>query len=307
MDLVVRAQRIPVPGETVLGGGYRTFPGGKGANQAVAAARMGARVWFLGSVGDDQHGVRLREALSAEAIDLAGLTTRPGEATGLALITVTDGGENTIVVAPGANASVSPVEVQASAGVIEGADVLLLQLEIPTPTVEAAARIARKAGRCVILNAAPARVLPRELLSMVDVLIVNQTEAMRLLNIEAKIDPARLTLRLPELGPQTAILTLGASGAIMAHKGRPRRVNSPNVKSVDSVGAGDAFCGALASAWGAVYEASKRRDAKEFEFVDEAVRCAAAAGALATTKLGALPSMPTRAEVEGVLGLVRAS
>ncbi len=301
MDLVVRAQRIPVPGETVLGGGYRTFPGGKGANQAVAAARMGATVSLISALGDDAHGQRLREALTAENLDLSGVRTRENEATGLALITVTEGGENTIVVAPGANASITPEDVTALADLITSADVLLMQLDVPLASVQAAAQIARAAGKCVMLNAAPARVLPRDLLSLVDVVIVNQTEAMRMLNIDSRLDPARLALRLPELGFTTVLLTLGSTGAIMAHKGRPKRLSPQSVRSVDSVGAGDAFCGALATAWAEVYAAQKRKDPREFELAERAALLASAAGALATTKPGALPSMPTRAEVDAVM------
>lgn len=301
MDLVVRAPRIPVPGETVLGGSYRTFPGGKGANQAVAAARMGAHVSLIACLGDDAHGQRLRDAMTPEGMDLSGLRVREKEATGLALITVAEGGENTIVVAPGANASLSPEDVQQSAVLITGADVLLVQLEVPLASVQAAAAIARGAGRCVVLNAAPARVLPRELLSLVDVLIVNQTEAMRMLNIDSRLDPARLALRLPELGLTTVLLTLGSSGAIMAHKGRPKRLSPPGVRSVDSVGAGDAFCGALAVAWAEVHAAQKRKDHREFELAEHAALVAAAAGALATTKPGAIPSMPTRADIDSLM------
>ncbi len=304
MDLVVRAPRIPVPGETVLGGSYRTFPGGKGANQAVAAARMGASVSLISCLGDDSHGARLREALAPEGLDLSGLRIREKEATGLALITVAEGGENTIVVAPGANASLSPEDIQQSEALIANADVLLMQLEVPLQSVHAAAKIARSAGRCVMLNAAPARVLPKELLSLVDVLIVNQTEAMRMLNIDSRLDPARLALRLPELGLSTVLLTLGSTGAIMAHKGRPKRLSPPTVRSVDSVGAGDAFCGALAVAWGQVHAAQKRKDNSEFELTEHAGHLAAVAGALATTKPGALPSMPTRAEVDALMATV---
>src|ERR1051325_4011540 len=131
MDLVVRAPRIPTPGETVLGGAYRTFPGGKGANQAVGAARMGARVAIIGSLGDDPHGAKMRAALEPEKVDLSRLITRAGHDTGLALITVADGGENTIVVAPGANAGLTEAEVESARPAIEGADVLLMQLEVP--------------------------------------------------------------------------------------------------------------------------------------------------------------------------------
>ncbi len=297
MDLVIRVPRIPQAGETILGGGYRTFAGGKGANQAVAAARMGALVSLIGCVGLDQHALKVREALEREKLDISGVDTRSQAATGLALITVAEGGENAIVVAPGANAEVTPELVQQHAAKIEMADVLLLQLEIPNPAVIAAAKIAKASGRAVILNAAPARPLPADLLKLVDVLVVNKNEAARIMGLDANLDPARLALRLPDLGPQTAILTLGVHGAILAHKGRPRRVPPAVVKSIDAVGAGDAFCGALATWWANVHEAIKKRDPAEFKLVEEAAIAAAVAGSLATTKHGALQSMPDRAEV----------
>jgi ribokinase len=302
MDLVVRAPRIPSPGETVLGGAYRTFPGGKGANQAVAAARMGAQVCLVGSIGDDAHGPKIKSALEPEKVDLSRLITRVGEATGLALITVADGGENTIVVAPGANAALTAAEIEVARPAIEAAEVLLMQLEVPLAVVAAGAKIAREAGKAVILNAAPGRVLPRELLRMVDVLVVNRTEAAILLGMDPAVDAARLAIRLPELGVPTVILTQGAQGAIVAHKGRPRRVPPVRVQAIDSVGAGDAFCGALAAGWGAAHAAMKAKNPDEFRLVEEAVDRAAVAGALATTKQGAMPSMPRVEEVDAAVG-----
>ncbi len=298
MDLVVRAPRIPLPGETVLGGGYRTFPGGKGANQAVAAARMGASVSLIGCIGDDAHGPRVRQALEQENIDLTGLAIRPSQATGLALITVADGGENAIVVAPGANADLSVEHISLYGQLIDQCDVLLLQLEVPNTAVVAAAQRARAVGAAVILNAAPARALSAELLKLVDVIVVNRGEAARILGLDPNLDPARLALRMPELGPPTAILTLGSLGGILAHRGRPRRIPSLSIKAVDTVGAGDAFCGALAAGWGIVHRAARNRDAEEFALVERAVLCASVAGSLAATKPGAMAAMPTKAEVE---------
>jgi ribokinase len=303
MDLVVRAPRIPTPGETVLGGGYRTFPGGKGANQAVAAARLlgsMGKVFMIGCVGDDPHGAKLKAALETEKVDISRVLTRDPEQypTGLALITVTEGGENTIVVSPGANASLSVEDIEAARDVIAGCGVLLVQLEVPPSTVAAAVKIAKDAGAAVILNAAPARVLPRELLKQVDVLVVNKTEAAILLAMDPGVDAARLAIRMPDLGAPTVILTQGAQGAILAYKGRPRRMSAVSVHSVDSVGAGDAFCGALAASWPTVHAAIRVKSPDEFRLVEEAVRFATVAGAVATTKLGAMPSMPRREEVE---------
>jgi ribokinase len=304
MDLVVRAQRIPGPGETVLGGGYRTFPGGKGANQAVAAARAGSSVTLIGSVGDDAHGTRVRDALTAEGVDQAHLKVATGEATGLALITVAEGGENAIVVAPGANGLLTPADIALAQQAIEQCDVLVVQMEVAMPCVVAAAKAARAAGKCVVLNAAPARALPAELPALVDCLVVNQQEAMRLINVEAKVDPARLALRLLDTGVGAVIVTLGGQGALLAHKGRLRRVPTPTVKAIDSVGAGDAVCGVLASCMGVVFKSGKSREPREVELIEQAALLACAAGALATTKLGALGSMPKAADIlKAIAGL----
>jgi ribokinase len=311
MDLVVRTQKLPTPGETVLGGGYRTFPGGKGANQAVAAARMGALTTLIGMIGDDPHGQKVKAALEAEqaisSLDLTHLIIKPGEPTGLALITVAEGnasgvgagsaGENTIVVAPGVNAQLDAAHVELHERAILEADVLLVQLEIPNTAVLAAVVAARRAGKAVILNAAPARMLGPELLKNVDVIVVNRPEASKMLGMDANLDPARLALRLPELGPTTAIMTMGSQGAILAHKGRPRRVPAVSVQSVDSVGSGDAFCGALAAMWGPVHAASKARSQEEFALGERAVLAASVAGSLASTRHGAMGSMPMRDEV----------
>ncbi|HYE61180.1 MAG TPA: ribokinase [Phycisphaerales bacterium] len=303
MDLVVRAPRIPHPGETLLGNTYRTFAGGKGANQAVAAARMlGGQGWvaLVGCVGDDPHGAKLKAALEPEGVDLSRVLTRDPEMhpTGLALITVAEGGENTIVVSPGANASLTAGDVEAAKDTIAAAGVLLCQLEVPTTAIAAGVKIAKEAGRAVILNAAPARPLPPELIKQVDVLVVNKSEAAVMLAMDPSVDAARLALRLPDLGAPTVILTQGAHGAILAHKGRPRRMAAVPVHAVDSVGAGDAFCGALAAGWGEVHAAIKSKSHDEYRLVEEAVRIATIAGGLATTKAGALPSMPRRAEVD---------
>jgi ribokinase len=306
MDLVVRVARLPVHGETVLGSSYRTYPGGKGANQAVAAARLGAKVTLIGAIGDDPHGKELLKVLQAEGMDLSRLLIREGRTSGLAMITVAEGGENTIVVAPGANATLTPEDIASARDAITGCDVLLMQLEIPTPAALAAAKIAREAGKPVILNAAPARALPPELLKTVDVLLVNRSEAALISQLDPGIEPARLALRLADNGMQTVVLTLGSQGAMVAHRQRPKRVSPLPIKAVDSVGAGDAFAGALASAWPPVATACKAKHADEFKLLDLALEIASAAGALATTKSGAIPSLPTRAEVEALLAKTRA-
>ena len=295
MDLVVRAPRLPAPGETVSGDSYKTYPGGKGANQAVAAQRMGAQVSFIGAIGQDPHGVKVKAALEAENIDLTHLIVRENDPTGLGMITVAEGGENMIVVAPGANATMRAQDVRAASALIESSDCLLLQMEIPLAAVIEAASIARGAGVAVILNAAPARVLPAELIKLVDILIVNRVEAATLLGMEPNTDPGRMTLRLPALGVPTILLTLGAQGSILSNRGRPRRVPTPQVQAVDAVAAGDAFCGAFAACWRGI--ALKAKSPDEYTMVEQAALVASAAGALASTRQGAIPSLPLKDEV----------
>lgn len=301
MDIVVRCQRLPKPGETLLGSSYKAFPGGKGANQAVAAARLGARVSFVGAVGDDAHGRELVKTLEGEAIDLSHLFVRSGRASGLAMITVAEGGENTIIVAPGANATLTTDEIALARSAIENSDVLLMQLETPTSAVLAAAKIAAEAGKPVILNAAPARAIPPELSRLLSVLIVNRTEAGILGGLDPSVEPSRLALRLADSGPTAVVLTLGSQGAVVAYRNRPKRVGSFGVQAVDAVGAGDAFAGALAFGWPAVHAAYKAKSPDEFALLDLALAMASAAGALATTKAGAIPSLPHKAEVDALV------
>jgi ribokinase len=278
MDLVVRAPRLPIPGETLLGGSYKTFPGGKGANQAVAAARMGGRVSMVGRVGDDAHGAKLRSVLEENHIDCTHLLTTPGQPSGLGMITVADGGENTIVVASGANALVTPEDIHAAAN-----------LE--------AAKLAHGAGAAVILNAAPARSIPREFISLIDVLLVNRSEAAFLTSQEVSAEPGRLMLRAGELGPTTVIVTLGSLGSIVAHRGRQRRISTLQVTAVDAVGAGDAFSGSIAVSWPPVVAATKKKAPDELQLLERALLAASIAGAIAATRTGAIPSLPTKAEV----------
>lgn len=329
MDLVIAAPRLPRPGETLLGGRLERHPGGKGANQAVAAARLGAAVSLVGAVGDDEHGRVLRGVLGEEGVDLTHVTTRPDRPTGVGLITVAsaaaqggDGGENTIVVASGANAAVRPADVEAARAAIQSADVLLLQLELPIDTTVAAAGVAREAGATVVLNAAPAASLPDELLSLVDVLVCNEPEAHVLtehLDVEVEavgdaweadgaggageaIDdgpPAHdiLLAKLAALGAGASVLTLGARGATFMHRDAGRDVPAFPADVVDSVGAGDAFVGALAVRW-AEHRAGGRFGTPE---VADAVRWGCAAGSLAVTRPGAIPSMPRRADVARII------
>jgi ribokinase len=291
MDLVARAPRIPAPGETIIGSEFHNAPGGKGANQAVAAARLGAHVSMVGRVGRDAFGEALLENLASDGIDHTFVKQDPDAATGVALIVVDDAGQNSIVVASGANMRLSPADVDAAKETVADADVLLLQLESPLETVARAAEVAREHGVRVILNPAPARQLPDELLSLVDVLIPNESETALLsdMPVDDQAQAAAAATSLLELGVGTVILTLGERGALLAQAAGATHVPAFEVVPVDTTAAGDAFVGGFAVAL-----------AEEKPLV-EAVRWGNAAGALATTRMGAQPSLPTRQAVERLL------
>ncbi|MBB4687279.1 ribokinase [Amycolatopsis jiangsuensis] len=277
-DLVVPVERRPAGGETVLGGDTTVSPGGKGANTAAAAGRLGADVALLGAVGDDAHGRLLRESLTAAGAGTQYLRTvdRP---TGIAYITVTPDGENSILVSPGANSALEPADL--TDDVFDGVRVLVTSLEVPLPTVERAVRQARSKGVRVLLNLSPAAELSGETLAALDVLLVNEHEAGYLL-AEEDADPRRLL----DLGPRAAVVTRGAAGAVVVEDGKSTTVESPRVEAVDTTGAGDAFAGALA--------ASLARGAD----LVEAARLAVRVAAVSVTRHGAQPSYPTAAELE---------
>ena len=291
MDLVTRTPRIPQPGETIIGSDFRTVPGGKGANQAVAAARLGIQVSMVGRVGRDAFAQPLLDNLAAAGVDHTFVTQDPGAATGVALIVVDDAGQNSIVVASGANAHLSPADVDAAESTIAAAAALLLQLESPLETVTRAAEIARAHGVTVILNPAPAHPLPAKLLSMVDVLIPNESETALLtgLPVDSQTEAEAAAAALRELGVGTVILTLGERGALLAREDGAEYLAAFEVTPVDTTAAGDAFVGGFAVALA------------EGRTLAEAVRWGNATGALATTKLGAQPSLPTRQELEALL------
>ncbi|MEW2382754.1 ribokinase [Micromonospora sp. NPDC047707] len=291
LDLVVSTPQLPRPGETVLGGDFRTVPGGKGANQAVAAARAGAGCEFVGAVGDDAFGRQLRDSLAGAGVGLRGLRTVPGPS-GVALIAVDQAAENFIVVAPGANAALTELDAD-DAAVIGAADVLLLQLEVPLPTVVRAADLARAAGTVVVVNAAPAVPLPAELLDLVDVLVVNEHEAAVVAGVFSD-DPAVLLDALLTLVPRV-VLTLGARGAAYADRhGARRTVPAPLIDAVDTTAAGDAFTGALAVGW------AERGGAPDADAVTDVVRWACAAGAACAQRPGASTALPERAAIDAL-------
>ncbi len=289
MDLVVPVPRHPRPGETVLGGDLRRVPGGKGANQAVAAARLGAAVRMVGRVGRDAFGHALIENLKREGVDASGIKALAGASTGVALISVDEGGENAIVVSPGANARLGPEDLNPRD--LEDAAVLLLQLEVPLETVAAAARLGRQAGARVVLNAAPARPLPDALLANLDVLVVNAYEAATLLETKPPEGPKNalaaaraLAQKVPEV-----VVTLGERGLVYAGTEGEGHLPAFSVRPVDTTAAGDAFTGALAAGLA------------EGMGLKRALRLGAAAGALAATRPGAQPSLPQREEAEALL------
>ncbi|MCX7600633.1 MAG: ribokinase [Meiothermus sp.] len=304
MDLVVRVRRHPVPGETLLGSDYETHHGGKGANQAVAAARMLGRsqppakgassvvaqpggVRLIGRVGQDEFGNQLRNALKREGINV-NATIPIAAPTGVAFIAVNDEGQNTIIVSPGANHRLRPENL--SPAEFEGARVVVLQLEIPLDTVRRAAELGRQAGARVILNAAPAQKLPEKLLEHVDILVINESEALGLTGVrpdspEMALEVARV---LAEKTP-TVVITLGEQGAVWVGPEGSGHQPVPKVEAVDATGAGDAFIGALATA------------ICEGKPLPQAVRRGCVAGALAATRVGAQSSLPWRDDVEARL------
>jgi ribokinase len=284
MDLVGLAARLPLPGETVLGDDFVMTPGGKGANQAIAAVRAGAVCAMLGAIGSDAFGVTIKARLNASGVDTGNLRTSYG-ASGVAVIMVDRAGENSIIVSPGANSSFAGLSA-AETTVIAESDVLVCQQEIPVDTVVAAAQAAQAGGTRVILNAAPARELPPELVAAVDLLVVNESEA-RAITGSAEPDVAGLLALVPRV-----VLTLGGAGSWYADReGADERIPAYAVDVVDTTAAGDAFTGALAVAWG------EGRD------LVDAVRWANAAGAACVRKVGASNALPTRAEIEELYAL----
>jgi len=292
MDLVLRCQQLPQRGETVMGNGVEQIPGGKGGNQATAAARLGTRVAMIGCVGDDVFGAALRSSLQREGIDVTNLKAVPDTVSGMALITVEESGQNTIVVEPGANALLSPADVQAAEQVIAAADVLLLQLEVPLLTSVAAVEIARKHGVRVQLNPAPApEALPPELWQS-DWLCPNETEAARLTGqpICSPAAAATAALELARRAAGNVLITLGENGLLLVTKGQCWQAGVFRIQPVDATAAGDACVAAWAVA------------IAEGRSIQDCIRFAAAAGAMTVSRHGASTSLPWRAEVERLLG-----
>lgn len=289
LDLVVGLERMPAPGETVLGSTLERHPGGKGLNQAVACTRLGARVAMVGAVGSDDSGTWLRQIAADEGIDVSPIATVDGPS-GTALIEVDAQGGNRIVVVPGANAHVTAEAAERAITAI-APRVVLAQGEVPLPTIEAAMRAGLEAGAITVLNPAPVLDYSAELLALVDVLVPNEHEAFALTGLDTATEAGALAAaqRLLQHGCGTVVMTRGAQGSLWADANGAGTVPTHPVTPIDTVAAGDAFCGGLVSALaeGADLQTSLQR--------------ASAAGALATTKIGAVPSLPTLSEVDALL------
>lgn len=293
-DLVARAPRFPQPGETISGEDLRVIPGGKGANQAVAAARLGANVSMLGRVGNDNFGDFLLENLKQNRVD-SSLVQRDDSSTGTAIIIVDSNGQNSIVLSAGANGNVSIADVDNSP--FTNYQLLLLQLEIPLPAVLRAAQRAKENNVRVILNPAPAQQLPDELIALADYIIPNETElslltSQKIEDIPSAESAARDLLRR---GARNVIVTLGSKGALLVNAETSKQIHTFKVEVVDTTAAGDAFIGGFATSL------------LENKSLEEAVRFGCACGALATTKFGAQPSLPMKEEVEKIISTSSAS
>lgn len=298
-DLVAEAPRRPRAGETLRGDSFNEFLGGKGINQAVAAARCGARTAMIGRVGTDRYGDEFVEMLAAEGIDATQVRRDPSQGTGVGLPVVEPGGANSIIIVPRANDAVEAADVFAAAEVIAASKVLLVQLELPVLSAVAALKVARDAGVLTVLNPAPYADLPPEIADFVDIVVPNEVEAEELTGIRCTDDNALEVARRVrrDLARRGAVVTLGGRGAVVVDElpaasgqgWRTTRLPACTVETVDTVGAGDAFCGALAA-----------RLAEGDSLLDAAFY-ASAAGGLATTRPGAAPAMPYRGEVESLL------
>lgn len=290
IDLVVNVDRLPGSGETVFGNSLERHPGGKGLNQAVAAARLGATVSMVGAIGDDGSGEWLRRVVIEEGIDDSGISVAPGTS-GTAVIEVEPRGENRIIVVAGANESLTAEAVRTAIESFDDVAVVLTQSEVPIEAVRAAMAAGRAAGAKTILNPAPARDYPSDILANVDMLIPNEHEAAEMSGLEtgSALDTIEVAQELNTRGASCVVITRGERGAVWSTAGNSGQAAAFRVSAIDTVAAGDAFCGGMATA------------ISMGEPFSEALRWASAAGALTATRRGAVPSLPTREEVEELL------
>ena len=289
MDLVVRIPQIPRPGETLLGGVFNTFPGGKGANQAVAAARLGAHVTMIGCVGGDAFGKEMRDTLIAEGIDTTHILVQEESATGVALIQVDENGQNSIAVASGANFQLTNADVEKAMQSIGDIDVLVMPLETPLETIYTAAKIASLRGAKVLLNPAPAQALDQDLLELVDVLLPNEHEVALMVGLpplQSAADVRIAAEKLLSLGTRNLLVTMGGQGAILFDGKTELNISAYPIQAVDTTAAGDCFVGALAVG------------ISEGKSIPLSAEFASAAAAISATRNGAQPSLPHRDEVE---------
>ncbi|KRL02714.1 ribokinase [Liquorilactobacillus capillatus] len=289
MDIILQLTRLPKPGETMKVQKFETAGGGKGANQAVAAARSNAEVHFIGRVGDDQYGKQMCALLKENSINVEHIKIDPSHATGQAYILLQQSGENSILVNSGANASIQSEDIEAAQELIESADVIVAQFEVPLPRIIEAFKIARQAAVQTILNPAPALKVPDELLALTDLVTPNEVEAEMLTDIHVvnKQDAHQAAEKLRMQGVKHVLLTLGSEGSYyLTQTGQEEAVAAYKVKAVDTTGAGDTFIGCLAA-----------KLQNNFENMAQAVRYATKASSLTVQKLGAIPSIPTEKEI----------
>lgn len=288
-DMVIRVDHLPEPGETIIGHDFITNQGGKGANQAVAVKRLGGETAFIARLGNDDFGAKSLRLLTEEGIDTSFVRLTDGVSTGVALIPVDDKGENSIIVSSGANALLSPLDIEAAKPLFEKASILLMQLETPVPTLISAARLAKQFGAKVVLNPAPypKEPLPMELLELVDIITPNETEAAGMSGVKVLDEESALKAicEIQKQGVGNVIITAGASGAYTSTEGQLVRIPSEKVEVVDTTAAGDTFCGALCVAL------SKGTD------MVQAIRFANKAASLSVTRLGAWMSIPYEKEI----------
>jgi len=286
-DMVIKTHNFPAPGETILGGKFLMNPGGKGANQAVAASRLGGMVTFVGKIGDDIFGKQAVQQLEDEGINVDYVAVDPVNPSGVAMITVDKKGENSIVVAPGSNGTLSPSDFDKAIAELDDSEYVLMQLETPISTVEYIAKIAGRKGKKVILNPAPAAELSDELLSNLYAITPNETEAelltgIKVVNEQSALIAARI---LNEKGVDIVIITMGAAGAFLLQNGKFELISAPKVDAVDTTAAGDTFNGALLVAL------------TEGRTIQEAITFANKAASISVTRIGAQSSVPFRKEI----------